>query len=462
MRALRDFNANVFTFSYDALGRRTNLTRPNLVNTSYTYDALSRLLSVVHQQGLIGAGTRYAYDAVGNRTARTDFSLGAGQVVQSYTYDSIYQLTQAVVSTVPPTTTETYSYDQVGNRLSSLGAAPYSYDSSNELTSKPGVTYTYDANGNTLTKTAPNGMTTYTWDFENRLTSVATSKGKMASFKYDPFGRRIFKDSPTKTTIFAYDGDNIVEDLDLTGKPVARYTQGLGIDEPLATTASGVMSFYHADGLGSITSLSDPTGAVANSYTYDSFGNVTASTGTVSNRFFFTARENVAKAGLLYYRARYYDPSVGRLLNEDPIRFQAGTDFYTYVHNNPINLIDPAGLCEVSPKMKGCLEKLFKKSVSNVKIVPGGKFHLPNVRAETRVNKIIIYVPCDDFLLDDRVVLEEYFHVLEQWDAGRLTRIGYLWESLKHGYENNRFEIEAQKFASDHLEEFEKCLNCKR
>lgn len=139
------------------------------------------------------------------------------------------------------------------------------------------------------------------------------------NYKYDPFGRRIFKDSPTKVRIFTYDGDNVVERLDPTGKATARITQGLGIDEPLEETASSASNYYEADGLGSITSLTSASGSVANSYSYDSFGTTTTSTGAVSNRFFFTARENVAKTGLLYYRARYYDPMVGRFLSEDPI-----------------------------------------------------------------------------------------------------------------------------------------------
>lgn len=70
------------------------------------------------------------------------------------------------------TTTESYTYDAVGNRLSSLGVSPYLYNASNELTSLPNVGYTYDSDGNTKTKTDPSGITTYTWDYENRLKSV--------------------------------------------------------------------------------------------------------------------------------------------------------------------------------------------------------------------------------------------------------------------------------------------------
>jgi len=165
------------------------------------------------------------------------------------------------------------------------------------------------------------------------------------SFKYDPFGRRIYKSSSSATSIFAYDGDNLVEETNSSGTAVARYSQGLNIDEPLAMLRGGATSFYHADGLGSVTSLSSAAGSIANTYTYDSFGNLTASTGSVTNPFRYTARESDTETGLYYYRARYYDPSVGRFLSEDPIGFAGGDlSFYTYVSNSVAGLFDQFGL----------------------------------------------------------------------------------------------------------------------
>ena len=112
-----------------------------------------------------------------------------------------------------------------------------------------------------LTKTDSTGTTSYTWDFENRLTSVTLpGTGGTVNFKYDPFGRRIEKIAPAGTTIYAYDGDNVVAELGGGGNLLAYYTQGEGIDEPLAMTGAGGTYFYHADGLGSITSLTDCLG----------------------------------------------------------------------------------------------------------------------------------------------------------------------------------------------------------
>jgi RHS repeat-associated protein len=108
---------------------------------------------------------------------------------------------------------------------------------------------------------------------------------------------------------------------------------------------SSTTSFYQADGLGSVTSLSNSTGSLAQTYTFDSFGNQTASSGSLTNPFQYTAREIDPETGLYYYRARYYDPGTGKFLSEDPLEFGgSGPNFYVYVFNSAINLLDPTGL----------------------------------------------------------------------------------------------------------------------
>jgi RHS repeat-associated protein len=346
LTGLANTNSGNFGFGYDALGRRTSLTRPNGVNTSYSYDTLSRLLSVLHAGGALPGSTGYTYDAAGNRLTKTAVQQATPNpvsVTSNYSYDAIYELTQAVVG---GTMAESYSYNAVGNRLTSAGPTTYSYNTSNELTSTSAATYTYDNNGNTTSKTDSTGTTYYTWDFENRLASVTLpGTGGTVNFKYDPFGRRIEKIAPMSgTTIYAYDGDNITEELGAGGNLLAHYTQGAGSDEPLAMTGTGGIYFYHADGLGSTTSLTDSTGNVAASYVYDSFGKLTASTGSVPNPFQYTGREFDSEMGLQYHRARYYDPVNGRFLSEDPAGFAGGMNMYGYAADNPVNLLDPDGL----------------------------------------------------------------------------------------------------------------------
>jgi RHS repeat-associated protein len=190
----------------------------------------------------------------------------------------------------------------------------------------------------------------YTWDFENRLSSATLSNGSgLETFRYDPFGRRIQKiwpntaNSSTMVRNYLYDGANIVTELNASGAVVASYTQGAGIDEPLAMRRGGYISYYHADGLGSVTSLTNTNAQPVATYVYDSFGNTTATEG-IFNPFRYTGREQDPETGLYYYRARYYDPSIGRFVSEDPIRFFAGMNFYEYGFNDPVDSTDPSGL----------------------------------------------------------------------------------------------------------------------
>jgi RHS repeat-associated protein len=305
---------------------------------------IQRLTGVTHKLGTtVLDGATYTFDSAGNRKTRTDQRTST---TLTYAYDNIYQLLSAKQGT---TTKETYTYDRVGNRLSSLGVTPYVNNTSNELTSIPGTTYTYDNNGNMATKTDATGVTTYTWDVENRLVAVALpGAGGSVAYKYDPFGRRVQKaftqGSVTTTVNYVYDGENIIEEVDNSGNVLARYTHELRWDGPLSMLRGGTTSYYEQDGMNSVSSLTNSSGALSQTYTYDSYGKVTASTGTLNNPFQYTARELDPEAGIYEYRARYYDRNTGRFLSEDPKQFAGGSaNFYDYVRNNPVNLRDPQG-----------------------------------------------------------------------------------------------------------------------
>jgi RHS repeat-associated protein len=124
--------------------------------------------------------------------------------------------------------------------------------------------------------------------------------------------------------------------------------------------------YYEADGLGSITSLTNTSAAVAASYAYDSFGSLTSSTGSLTNPLRYTGREFDSETGLYFYRARYYDPVPGRFLSEDPPGLlSGGINFYDYVENSPLGFKDPNGLqaqpassCCDPQKTKDILEQL--------------------------------------------------------------------------------------------------------
>lgn len=141
----------------------------------------------------------------------------------------------------------------------------------------------------------------------------------------------------------------MIEETNNGGAAVARYVQGPKIDQPLAMLRGGGTSYYDADAPGSITSLSDASGALTQTYAFDSFGVQTGSSGSLTNPFRYTAREFDSETTLYYYRARYYSPQIGRFLNEDPISFRGGINLYTYVSNAPITFTDPRGTCPQMP-----------------------------------------------------------------------------------------------------------------
>jgi RHS repeat-associated protein len=330
-----------FAFSYDLLGRRTGLSYPNGDTTSYSYSAASNLTSiniVNSQQAIINSFT-HTFDNVGNKTSVTD---NAGP--HSYTYDPTYQLTQAVHPSPQPT--EQYSYDPVGNRTGTT------VNSDNELLDDGAYTYAYDLNGNmtSMTEQATGITTTYGYDYENRLVT-ATSPGMTAQYKYDPFGRRIEKIVSGTITKYFYDGPSIIDQYDGSGAIIAAYLQDLAIDNPLSVTQSGATYFFHKDSLGTVTDLTDNAGATIQTYTYDSFGNIVSTTGTLAQPFTFTGREFDHETGLYYYRARYYDPMDGRFISEDPIGLMGGINEFSYAGNNAMNFVDPMGLFNLTPSM---------------------------------------------------------------------------------------------------------------
>jgi RHS repeat-associated protein len=193
------------------------------------------------------------------------------------------------------------------------------------------------------------GTTNYTWDARNRLVGINGFKPDCttltASFKYDALNRRIEKTINAVTTKYLYDGLEIIQEKNQSGAVTANYIRGLNIDEPLTRIkADGTIRHYVTDALGSVIALTDDTGVVKTTYSYDPFGNTTVSGEASDNPFQYTGRENDG-TGLYYYRARYYSPELQRFISEDPIGLAGGdTNYFAYVGNNPVNWIDPLGL----------------------------------------------------------------------------------------------------------------------
>ncbi len=137
-------------------------------------------------------------------------------------------------------------------------------------------------------------------------------------------------------TRYIYDNEDILLELDGSNQIVARYTHGPGIDEPLIMEKGGASFFYHADGLGSITEITNQSGTVVQAYTYSSFGKIESQLDpTFVQPYTFTGREFDPETDLYFNRHRTYDWRTGRFTTEDPIGFDGGDNFYVYVGNNP-------------------------------------------------------------------------------------------------------------------------------
>jgi RHS repeat-associated protein len=279
--------------SYDTANRRTSVTLPNGVQMQYTYDNAGEVTQITYQNGGSSLGNlTYAYDADGRRVGE------GGSLAE-------VNLPSAVASA--------------------------SYDASNRLTSWGSSSLTYDADGN-LTNY---GSSTYTWNERNQL--IAASDGN-SSFAYDAFGRRTTATVAGATTPYLYDGANPV----LVNS--AFMLSGLGMDEYYAQVSSTGTSSLPTDAIGSVIAVTNATGATTESYSYEPYGATTES-GSGGTAFQYTGRENDGASNLYFFRARYYSPALGRFISEDPAGLIGGPNGYAYAGDDPINYVDPLGLC---------------------------------------------------------------------------------------------------------------------
>jgi RHS repeat-associated protein len=288
---------------------------------------------------------------LGQRTSLTSNvpSQGLSAALTKYYYDNLYQLTKVDYPTAAPWNGEVHSwtYDAIGNRLTNTvnsTTQTYTYEKigSNPLNWQwmlsDGVnTYSYQGTGATLSKSGPSGNFSFAWNTEVQLTGI--SGAETASYGYDYQGRRRSKTVGGVTTRYLYDGLNLIGEL---GTSPADYLFGPGIDEPIAMSRGGQVSYYASDALGSVNALTNTSGTVQNTYLYDAWGQTRTQTGSLVNPFTYTARET-GEAGSLFYRARYLSPTVGRFLAEDEVRW-ISPSLYAYVDNSPTQKGDPLGL----------------------------------------------------------------------------------------------------------------------
>ena len=349
-----------FQYTYNAVGNRTQKETPDLTET-YEYDRADQLVEVLRT----GTGTNrwnYAYDPAGNRTTEQ-----VGDAPLQASFDNMNRLLSTsaggalafkgtlnepaavTIQGKPAEVDSTNKFEGVVNSTSGTNTVTVVATDPNNNTrtntyevevSGDGVTYDYDASGNLIEKDDGTDTWTYEWNAENQLKKVLKNAATIATFAYDPLGRRVEKVVGATTTAFTYDGEDILRET--AGATTTYYVHGPGIDEPLAKEITGSLTYYHADGLGSVLKMTNAAGSVTHEYRYDAYGRIEA--GSTQGGFSFTGREWDPESGLFYYRARYFDPAMGRFISEDPIGFAGGLNHYTYVENKPLLFRDPFGL----------------------------------------------------------------------------------------------------------------------
>jgi len=292
--------------------RATEVRTPPVVgstSSSFTWDPLGRIAAVAGE----GAGS-FAFDAAGSLTATA-----SGRTL---TYDSARQLSSVVAPGLP------------------AGAPPVT------------TTFTYDARGNRASATADGGANagtvSTTFNLANQLTSVTAATGASTSYMYDGSGLRASATTGTgagaSVEQFTWAAVGSVPLL-LTDASHA-YVYGVG-SAPLAQVAlvGGHTDYMHTDLLGSVRTTTDTAGAVTSDADYDTYGVPRAIGGVASSAVtrFGYAGEYTDPTGLIYLRARYYDPVSAQFLSRDPLETRTRSP-YGYTGGNPLQFVDPTGL----------------------------------------------------------------------------------------------------------------------
>ncbi len=382
-----------YSYGYDLAGRRTTLTRNfglGYNNVAVGYDPAGQIKSwsatEVSGASRLNEQLAYAYDAAGNLNYRTNgalvetFTVGASNQIQSVARTGTLTVSGATPApatniTVGGVAAQTYSdftFAATNNTLANgsntftvIAQDIHGTSATNALAVNlpTSVAFSYDGNGN-LTN---DGTRSFVFDVENQLTNVFVAGAWRSDFLYDGLGRRrITRDyswsgsawTQTNEIHYVYDGNLVVQERNGSNVVQVTYTRGTdlsgtiqgagGIGGLLARTDSSGSTFYHADGNGNVTSLTDANENVVARYLYDPFGKLLGLWGTLANAnaYRFSSKEFHQNSGLVYYLYRFYDANLQRWPNRDPIGELGGLNLYTILGNSVPNKVDLFGFTD--------------------------------------------------------------------------------------------------------------------
>ena len=266
--------AGSVTVSEYTWNRPAVMLLPGGSTKSFCYDPLMRIKQITAKDPAANEVLDYAYtyDAADNITSKA-----TGDGDYAYTYDNLYRLTAA---DNPILADEAYTYDTVGNRLTSAATTDqWAYNENNELGGYDNTVYTYDVNGNMIERNVDGAVTRFFYNLEDRLERVEDGAGNViASYYYDPFGRRLWKDVGGTRTYFHYSDEGLTGEYDAVGTAIKTYGYKPGstwTTDPLFMKVGANYYFYQNDHLGTPQKMTSINGAVVWSATYTAFGEAT-------------------------------------------------------------------------------------------------------------------------------------------------------------------------------------------
>ncbi|GKG98488.1 MAG: RHS repeat-associated core domain-containing protein [Enterocloster bolteae] len=360
-RICDDNGDEIVRYGHTAGGKLKEIRHGNGMHTIYEYDTDDNIirLTLKNEEGIVFSDFRYEYDWNGNRVLKSGSSILPGeenikeQVIR-YQYDSMDRLIEEKYDGKPVK----YIYDRCGNRLvkvDSDGKEEYNYNRKNQLIShKKGtesVEYRYDLQGNILEEVDGRGKTEYYYNAFNQQTFVLMKDGGAQENWYDAeFLRAEVAENGCRSRFLYYNGELLAES-ELNDTVRNRYILGYGV---AASWQKEGYHSYHLDEQNSTAYITDSGRRIENSYQYDAFGVIREKNENVYNRILYTGQQYDQVTGQHYLRARYYNPVLGRFLQEDVYRGD-GLNLYVYCENNSVIYYDPSGYgkAPVVPFKKG-------------------------------------------------------------------------------------------------------------